>query len=386
MRILWVSEVNPDPNSGAGGTELLMVEHLRRQGHSVETIWETDLPRRVRHGNLHYAFELPQTYAAAILKACDQSRFDVVTVNLGQSYLAAKRLKRRGFSGAFVVRSHGLDDHLDSVLSPWEKQIGGQARSWWKRVPGALLSRIMRSHLKKAAQACDGYVVSNSLDAAWLQRTHRLTAEKIAVIPQAPAAAFLQNAALPMTAARLRRLLYVANYHFAKGPYAVAKAVTKLLTADPMLEMTWICHPADHDRVRSLLDKSLVARVRLLGWMSQNELVQEFDEHGVFLYPSLFDGFGKVFLEAMSRGLCVIGTRAGGMVDLIRDGENGCFCEFNSPEEMVSTVVRLLHQPELACVMSEAAAMTARQHTWDRVGSELGAFFRARLDVVRPSQ
>ena len=82
MRILWVSEVDPDPNSGAGGTELLMVQHLRALGHFVETVWATDLPRRIRHGNLHYAFELPRTYAAAIEKSCRGSAFDIVNINL----------------------------------------------------------------------------------------------------------------------------------------------------------------------------------------------------------------------------------------------------------------------------------------------------------------
>ena len=52
-------------------------------------------------------------------------------------------------------------------------------------------------------------------------------------------------------------------------------------------------------------------------------LVQVYDRHGVFLFPSFFEGFGKAFLEAMSRGLVVIASDVGGMHDLIRDGENG---------------------------------------------------------------
>jgi glycosyltransferase involved in cell wall biosynthesis len=383
MRILWVSEVDPDPNSGAGGTELLFVQQLRSLGHDVTTVWAGDLPRRIRHGNLHYAFELPRSYWNAIRRECTTQTFDVVTVNLGQSYLAARRLRQSGFEGAFIVRSHGLDDHLDQVLGAWESVLGTSKRSLLKRAIGAALNIVLQGHMRKAVEQCDGYVVSNSLDGGWLSRVHGLSTEKIAVIPQAPSAAFLQTAALPLSEDRRRRLLYVANFHFAKGPHAVASAAAKLLSQDPSLQMTWICHPHDHSQVRELFSGSLPERLKLLGWMPQEELVRQFDQHGIFLYPSLFDGFGKVFLEAMARGLCVVGTRAGGMVDLIENGENGFHCEFNQPEQIVAQVQQLVGSAELAQRVSSSAARTALQYTWQRAGAELGQFFETRLASVR---
>ncbi len=383
MRILWVSEVDPDPNSGAGGTELLFVEQLRLLGHDVSTVWAEDIPRRIRHGNLHYAFELPRSYWNVIRQKCETQTFDVVTVNLGQSYLAAKRLRQSGFEGAFLVRSHGLDDHLECVLGKWESVLGVSRRSPLKRLAGAMLNGILKRHMQYAARQCDGYVVSNSLDAGWLTKTHGLSTDRIAVIPQAPSAAFLQSPALPVTTDRLRRLLYVANFHFAKGPHAVATAARTLLDQDSSLQMTWICHPQDHDRVQGLFGGALPNQLSLLGWMPQEELVRQFDQHGIFLYPSLFDGFGKVFLEAMARGLCVVGTHAGGMADIIRDDENGYFCEFNQSEQIVARVRQLVSSPEIAAKISESAAETAMQYTWQRAGKALSQFFESRLASVR---
>jgi glycosyltransferase involved in cell wall biosynthesis len=386
LKILWVSEVYPDPNSGAGGTELLMVQKLREAGHSVTTLWANDLERRLQHGNLHYAFELPNTYWKAIELACRKTSFDVVTVNLGQSYLACKKLKSLGFQGAFVVRSHGLDDHLDVVLSEWERHLQVQKRPLLKRLSGSFLNRILHSHMRQAAQCCDGYIVSNSLDAGWLQKKHGLAPDRIATIPQAPAAAFRQTPPLPMSDERLKRILYVANFHFAKGPQSVATAVTTLLSQNSTLQMTWICHSADHGKIRKLFRAEISDRIRFLGWMPQQELVNQFDQHGIFLYPSLFDGFGKVFLEAMSRGLCVVGTRAGGMVDLICDGQNGFLCDFNSADQMVDTVRQLLAAPDRANRISNAAALTARKHSWERVAMEMESFFQSRLVSVRSDQ
>ena len=383
MKILWVSEVDPDPNSGAGGTELLFVQQLGSLGHEVSTVWAEDIPRRIRHGNLHYAFELPRSYWNVIRQRCEKQRFDIVTVNLGQSFLAAKRLRQSGFKGAFIVRSHGLDDHLDEVLGAWESVLGVTRHSPLKQFAAAVLNRILKRHMRRAAELCDGYVVSNSLDAGWLRRTHGLSSEKIAVIPQAPSSAFLRTPNIPMSDSRRKRLLYVANFHFAKGPDSVATATQTLLSQDPALQMTWICHPQDHDRVRALFGGTLPDQMKLLGWMSQQELVQQFDEHGIFLYPSLFDGFGKVFLEAMARGLCVVGTRAGGMADLIQDGENGFHCDFNQPQQIVARVQQLVGSAELASRISASASETALQYTWQRAGTGLSDFFESRLASVR---
>lgn len=381
FKILWVSEVEPDPNSGAGGTELQMVQQLRALGHEIQTIWATDLPRMIQHGNLHYALELPRTYSSAILRACKKTTFDIVTVNLGQSYLAAKRLRRQGFTGAFIVRSHGLDDHLDGVLLDWQRRLNLQQRPLWRRVLGRLLINTLNGHIRKAAHFCDGYVVSNSLDARFLEKRHKLNKSKVACIPQAPSDTFKVAPVKKMTESRMRRLLYVAGFHYVKGPHAASSAANKLLRENKNLSLTWVCHVNDHEKVRRLLDPECLERTRLMGWVSQEELVKVFDKHGVFIYPSLFDGFGKVFIEAMSRGLCVIGTRTGGMVDIIRHGENGYLCDFNNAEQIVE-VVQCLHESfYLANQVSACAALTAKNHTWERVGIELSKFFQRCLNA-----
>ena len=64
-------------------------------------------------------------------------------------------------------------------------------------------------------------------------------------------------------------------------------------------------------------------------------------KNGILLYPPLFDGFGKVFLEAMDRGLCVIATKTGGMRDIIDDGRNGFLVEFDNPAQIVDKILYL---------------------------------------------
>lgn len=378
MKILWVSEVFPDPNSGAGGTERLMVDELMSLGHDVETIWAHDLKRRIQHGNLHYAFELPGVYWRAVRKSIANGRFDVVTMNLGQSYLTVRRLRRQGFAGPIVLRSHGLDDHMAATLAPWRLK-GAVKRRTLRTFLGHALQIILMRHMALAATSCDGYVVSNSLDAQWLTAKHGLSPDRIAVVPQAPSSSFQRPGRRVSGESRFHRVLYVANFNFSKGPEAVARAFHQLSKSPKCFQLTWVCGERDRPKVERVIEQAGGADVNIRGWMSQEELVSLFDEHGVFLYPSLFDGFGKVFLEAMARGLCVVGCRAGGMVDIIEDGKSGFLCQFDDSEQLAFCVNQIASNPSLATAMSNAAEIRAREYSWRRVGLELEAFFEKMI-------
>lgn len=378
LRIFWISEVVPAPDSGAGGTELHLVEALRAQGHRVDCVWADDLPRRIAHGNLHYLLELPSSYARQMCRAAASGAYDVVTFNLGAGYLGARRLRRAGFPGVVVGRSHGLDDHLHEIQDAREggamhDSAGLRARA------SRILRRRLDAQIHEAVVAADGYVVSNSLDASFLQMRHGLASERILRITQAVPEGFLSRPATPVDAQRLRALLYVAGFHPLKGPDTAARAASSLLMSDPSLTMTWICARADHERVRRLFDPAVQARVRCEDWMPQAALMDAYDRHGILLYPSVFDGFGKVFLEAMSRGLCVIGTRAGGMPDLIVPDRNGFLTAIDAPGEIVAAARRLLADPAFAARVSTAAIAAAAVPTWSGAARALAEFFTARL-------
>lgn len=381
MKILFAADVPPDPDSGAAGTEYQTIHALRQLGHEVDEIWADELPRRIRHGNLHYLIELPYTYRRIIGERTAQARYDVIHANQGHCYLAATDHKKNKRSGVFVCRSHGLDDHMEKVLRHWRKVLGIRNRSFFKALPGRLIDYLLDRHMKLATRFVDGFIVSSSLDQDYLLDQHEMEPERVACIPQAPAAIFSATPAASMSAERCHRVLYAANYIYSKGPYIVAQAMNHLLGRNNVLSFTWLCREKDHATVASLLTPQARSRTRLLGWCSQKKLNTIYDEHGIFLYPSFFDGFGKVFLEAMARGLCVIGTRAGGMVDVIEQGKSGYLVDFNSHEAIVGYIDELLARPDAAKEMAERAAAKARQYTWERTAQETASFYSTLLNM-----
>jgi len=80
----------------------------------------------------------------------------------------------------------------------------------------------------------------------------------------------------------------------------------------------------------------------------------------LFVLPSLQEGMPNTLLEAMACGLPVVATRIGGVVDIVRDGENGLLVGPGDPAGMSVAIGRLLQDPVLAQRISSSALETIK--------------------------
>jgi glycosyltransferase involved in cell wall biosynthesis len=112
-------------------------------------------------------------------------------------------------------------------------------------------------------------------------------------------------------------------------------------------------------------DRALVSCVGILTGMEKQDA---FAAATIFVLPSRVDSFGIVFLEAWMHGKPVIGAAAGGIPDVIRDGEDGFVVEFGSPKPLFERINLLLDRPEMAAAFGESGRKkTMAQYTWDAV-------------------
>lgn len=376
-----MADVPPNPDSGAAGTEYQTIEGLRRLGHDVDAVWSDGLTHRIKHGNFHYLFELPLAYRERMRMMLKQKNYEVVHVNQPHGYLAAQAVARFHKQTIFIHRSHGFELRVERDLEPWRQLYTSDNRSQLRQVFSRTVGHALSRHSRAIARYADGHIVSASQCRDFLHQDLGVAPERIAVIPQAPPPMFSDSPALDMTLTRLRRVLYVGQFAFVKGPMIVAAIMNMLTARDSQLEFTWVCSTAHHSQVRELLSEEASKRVSLHDWMPQEELLKVYDQHGIFLFPSFFEGFGKVFLEAMSRGLCVIASDNGGARDVIRHGMNGMLSPTGNVETVVAYAQELMSQFPLAANISKEAALTARQYTWDRVAAETAAFYQDRLET-----
>jgi len=112
-------------------------------------------------------------------------------------------------------------------------------------------------------------------------------------------------------------------------------------------------------------------RHRWIPSLPHGEVLREMNRHDVFVFPSLFEGFGLVILEAMSQGLPVITTENTAGPDLITEGESGFIVPIRSAEAIAEKLDLLARDSSLLSAMKTAARETAVRHAWGQ--------YRARL-------
>jgi glycosyltransferase involved in cell wall biosynthesis len=380
LKILMMADTPADPNRGAAGTEVQTLLALRSLGHEVDAIWSDDLGRRIQHGNLHLLFELPRTYERAAVEALRRKTYDVIHANQPHGFRAARTVHRISPRTVFIHRTHGFELNLEDVLRPWRKILGVPERSVARRLASRVIAALLARHGHAIAREADGHIVSASLDATFLHDRLGVPRERIAVIAQAAPDSYLRNDPPPLDAQRLRHVLHVAQVTFSKAPMITAAAMNLLAAAEPELRFTWVCDRASEEGIRALLTSAANERTTIQHWTTQEALRDLYDRHGTFLFPSLFEGFGKAFLEAMSRGLCVIAADTGAMHDIV-NGRNGILVPPGNAEAIADSALAIIRDPDRARAMSHAAVETAREHTWERVARETADFYRARIEA-----
>ena len=364
MRILTIADVPPDPDAGVSGTEWHTNAALRAQGHEVDARWRADLGMRIRHGNLRYLVELPRAIERLVRDAGPR---DVVQVSQPHGYRAVDAAHAAG--AVFVHRSHGVEPRVAEELRRWKPD----PRPVWRRAASAVISRPLMRHSTLTAMRADGHIVYCTDDANFLHERFGVERERIAVVAPAPPARFAEDDPPPMTAERLKRVLYVSQFAPFKAPEVVAAAMRSLAATH---QLTWVCSRSHHETVRKLVG----VPVEMRDWMPAAELKRVYDAHGVFLFPSYVEGYGKVFLEAMSRGLCVVASDTSGARDAIDHGRDGVLVPVGDAVALADAVRAV--DLQRAMTMSAAAVAKARQHTWERAARETAAFFE-RLRSLR---
>ncbi|QEL18378.1 glycosyltransferase [Limnoglobus roseus] len=128
--------------------------------------------------------------------------------------------------------------------------------------------------------------------------------------------------------------------------------------------------------------RSDAARVRLRGLPNltyhgpfdgfESLPVGDFD---LFLNTSQWEGMPNVLLEALAAGLPVMSSDAGGIPELIRDGETGLLVSpFDAVDAYISKFERACYEPDLLPkLLAAGRSLLAARHTWDHFRQAVGA-------------
>lgn len=114
---------------------------------------------------------------------------------------------------------------------------------------------------------------------------------------------------------------------------------------------------------------SATANVELIRGLSQSELVQQYRQSALLVMPSLVEGFGQVYLEALAEGCPVLGTRNTGLPDI--GGEAVNIVEAGNVEQLAATLEMLSRMLPGNTRVREAAQKSAAGFSWLRFRHDL---------------
>jgi len=159
--------------------------------------------------------------------------------------------------------------------------------------------------------------------------------------------------------------------------------VIKALALLPNEYCFYICGTGPLEQsLKNLVEKlNLDTRVKFAGFKKYSELPQLLKASDIFIRPSLSEGLGNSFLEAMAAGLPTIGTMVGGIPDFLIDGVTGLACEPENIESIARMIYRAgeLSQEEKTKIHDNALKIIKARYNWDDIATEMMAMFNVLI-------
>jgi UDP-glucose:(heptosyl)LPS alpha-1,3-glucosyltransferase len=168
--------------------------------------------------------------------------------------------------------------------------------------------------------------------------------------------------------------LFVGNLR--KGAYQALQATQMV----PNLRTVFVSalDPAPYRRLAA----ELRVENRVVFASFSNQIWRSYAACDLFLFPTPYDPFGLVQLEAMSAGVPTIASREAGASELIQDGKNGLLLhDHTDPNELAALIARLGDSRTGAREIGQAARQTAERYSWDLTAAETLAVYNELLNV-----
>lgn len=178
-----------------------------------------------------------------------------------------------------------------------------------------------------------------------------------------------QGAEGPEAAEGAPTILSVARQYPRKNTVALLRVLPSVLRRVPAARLRVVGGGPELPRLRQRAAAwGLADRVRFLGALPTREQVRaEYRRAHVFCLPSLQEGFGIAFLEAMASALPVVALRTAAVPEVVRDGRTGLLTPPGDDRALADALVYLLERPALQARLGRAGWDRARRFEWPAV-------------------
>jgi len=338
--------------------------HIHRVAGAVRADDRADLIERTQRAN-------SSLEAAAITLHADVGGFDLIHAH---DWLAA-------FSS--VALQHALQRPLVATIHSleWGRMQGHfhTPQSWWihsiERELATSAARIITVSRYMAQQAHDVLNVSPSM----IDVIYNGVTLPCATTTRPAADHEQRRAAHRQYAADHEALIcFVGRLVHEKGAHTLLAALPHIREHVPHAKLVIAGTGPEADRLRHQAEASGIAdHVQFAGYISDAARNELYGVADVAVFPSLYEPFGIVALEAMSYGCPVVVAATGGLAEIVVPHETGITTEPNNPGSLAWGVLHTLEHPDWAAARATNALRALQTtYSWQRIAAQTIATYR----------
>ncbi|HEY9693366.1 MAG TPA: glycosyltransferase family 4 protein [Oculatellaceae cyanobacterium] len=261
---------------------------------------------------------------------------------------------------ASQVIGHGIYQRPDLVISShlnftvaayWLKKIAGVP--YWAVAHGVEAWNIENQGLKKALQDADQILAVSNYTRDRLLKEQNIDPSKIVILPNTFDAErfkinpkpkqLLKRYGLTLDQSIILTVARLASSEAYKGYDKILQALPEIRTKIPNVHYILVGKGSDRTRIETLITElDLQDCVTLAGFVPDEELCDHYNLCDVFAMPSLGEGFGIVYLEALACGKPTLGGNQDGAIDALCNGELGVLVNPDDIEDIAQSLIQIL--------------------------------------------
>lgn len=361
MRIAFISHEFPPETGGGGiGTYLEQVSRmLAEAGHDVEVFagtagapseYQPCVGLRIRRVSCPKSMDFRHAVVPAFEAVQLNQPFDVIE---GCDFDAsALEIKKRFPALPYVVKLHTpryVIDELQqvplSIRSRMTMALGALRRFKLPHRESIRSSESAQAELQAVCLADEVASPSSAIRDRMIDDAG-IEVERVSVFPY-PYEAPEELLRIPIGTSH-RRVTFIGRLEPRKGVIDIAKAIPDILQRIPELTFEFIGKPMIEAKSGLPMDEYLremlgqdARSVEFSGMLPPADVRRRLGNTGICVFPSHWESFGLVCCEAMAAGRGVIGSRSGGMNEILGEGKYGLLVDPHSPEQIASAVIQL---------------------------------------------
>ena len=240
-----------------------------------------------------------------------------------------------------------------------------QQMTWGKGLVRGLMYRFVKFFEKRMYRMVNKIIcVSNDTRQSLLDN-YNIRKEKTMVIP----VGIDETKFAPGTGKRQHStLLFVGRLHWRKDPITLIRAFDKIQEEFPQAQLLIVGMGSLKNEIERFVKLRKLNNIHLLGYVSEEKLVQLYHTATVMVIPSQFEGLGIVGIEALAIGIPVVASNAVGLREVISHEETGLVFQVGNHDDLAEKLRRILLDDKLREQLSEKTPLIARQkYAWSRI-------------------